>query len=59
MTMKIKVHTSCGEHFEMLPSEMTDRQLRGLLRQNPDGDPKGLAAMRAELERRKPAQPEE
>jgi hypothetical protein len=52
MTSKIEIETSCGEQFEMLPSEMTDRQLRGLLKQNPDGDPEGLAAMRAELDAR-------
>jgi hypothetical protein len=40
--MTITIKTSCGQLFEMSPSEMTDRQLRGLLEQNPDAELKRL-----------------
>jgi hypothetical protein len=46
---KIVIITSCGKKFEMLPSEMTERQLRGLTEQNADRD---VTALREELARR-------
>ena len=50
----IEIKTSCGETFALAVSDMTDRQLRGLLEQNQDRDvdPTAIAAMRAELDRR-------
>jgi hypothetical protein len=50
----ITIETSCGGVFKMRPSEMTDRQLRGLLEQNADNtcDPLDMAALRDELQRR-------
>jgi hypothetical protein len=50
---KITIEASCGKTFEMSPAEMTASQLRGLIESNPDGDPDIIAALRAELERRR------
>lgn len=53
MTEKtVTVHTTCGGEFEIAISELSDRQLKGLLAQNPDADPDLIADMRAELKRR-------
>jgi hypothetical protein len=51
----INVETSCGEKFETPVSELTDRQLRGLLAENGDRtdvDPNQIAALRSEFTRR-------
>jgi hypothetical protein len=50
--MKIEVRTSCGEIIEQELSDMSIRQLEGLLDQNSDRadvDPASIAAMREEL----------
>jgi hypothetical protein len=58
--MIITVETSCGETFHEKVTDMTNRQLKGLLEQNADrddlddDDKAAIAAMRAELERRRP-----
>jgi hypothetical protein len=51
----VTVETSCGETIKLRPSEMTDWQLTGLLKQNGDRtdvDPTLISAMRDELTRR-------
>jgi hypothetical protein len=55
MTTIIEIETTCGRRFNVPVSEMSDRQLKGLLRENedrPDVDPSGIAAMREELSKR-------
>ena len=36
MSKKIEIQTSCGQVFELTPDEMSDRQISGLIDQNPD-----------------------
>jgi hypothetical protein len=51
----VTIETSCGEHFELHISELSDRQLTILLDRNSersDVDPAHIAAMRDELQRR-------
>jgi hypothetical protein len=51
----ITIETSCGKHFELHVSELSDRQLSILLAGNSersDVDPAHIAAMRDELQRR-------
>jgi hypothetical protein len=51
----MKIQTSCGKTFEMSASEMSDRQLQGLVEQKAnrtDLDPADIAELRAELARR-------
>lgn len=48
----ITIETSCGQIFRLYPSEMTDRQLKGLLEQNAEDNcnPMHMAALRDELQ---------
>jgi hypothetical protein len=50
----ITIETDCNRVFKMHPSEMTDRQLKGLLERNADNncDPLDMTALRDELQRR-------
>jgi hypothetical protein len=45
-----EIHTSCGHVFRVTVEEMSDRQLTGMIAQNPDSE--ALPQMQAELLRR-------
>jgi hypothetical protein len=51
----ITIETSCGKQITQAVSDLSDRQLRGLLEHNSEetgATPEELAALRGELERR-------
>ena len=48
----VAIRTSCGNLYEVHVSELADEMLQSLLRQNTDGNPSYLAAVRNELQRR-------
>jgi hypothetical protein len=52
----ITIKTSCGRTFHQRPSEMSERQLRGLIEQNADNTDedcvRDMPRLRAELARR-------